>query len=172
MRKIMAGMVFVFLDFTINMETSKIGLIPDFVGYILIAQGLSEMATQSPRFAKVRGLSLAMVVYTAILYAFDLFGVTIQEGLLSWLLGLVSTIISLYISYNIVMGVIDIEAGGRNLDGASLLTVWKVYAVISIAIYLLFLVPALNILLIIAGLILGIVFLFAFNRTKKLYYMQ
>jgi len=170
MRKIMVGMVFVFLDFTINMETSKLGLIPDFVGYILIVQGLSEMASESPRFGKIKGLSLAMVVYTALLYAFDLLGVILSEGLFSWLLGLASTIISLYISYNIVMGVRDMEAGGRNLDGASLLAVWKVYAVVSLAIHLLFLVPALNILLLIAGLVLGIVFLFAFNRTKNLYY--
>jgi len=173
MRKIMAGMVFVFLDFTINMEASRIGLIPDFVGYILIIQGLSELSPLSFRFEKVKGLSAVMAVYTAVLYALDLFGVLVDIGIFSWALGLASAIASLYISYNIVMGVKDIEAAsGRYLDGAGLYATWKVYAAVSLAIHVLFLIPLLGILLIIAGLILGVVFLFAFNRTKNFYYAQ
>jgi len=171
MRKIFIGMIFVFLDFTININATKIGLIPDFIGYIFMTQGLSELTAQSPRFERMQPYATGMAIYTAILYALDLFGVSMLDGIVNWLLGLASTIISLYISYNIVMGVRDIEIAGRELNGSNLLTTWKVYAVISLAIYILYLIPVINILLIIAGLVMGIVFLVAFNRTKNLYDM-
>lgn len=35
MRNIFIGFLFVFLDFNLSLGTSQIGLIPDFVGYIL-----------------------------------------------------------------------------------------------------------------------------------------
>jgi len=170
MRKIFIGMIFIFLDFTISLETTRIGLIPDFVGYIFLVQGLSELAAQSPRFEKVRPFATGMAIYTAILYALDLFGVSILDGIVNWLLGLTSTVVSLYISYNVVVGVRDIEMTlSRDLNGSNLLSIWKVYAVVSLAIYILYLIPVINLLLIIAGFAMGIVFLIAFNRTKNLY---
>ena len=170
MRKIFIGMLFVFLDFTINLNTSRIGLIPDFIGYIIMVQGLVELADESFWFEKVKPHAIGMAIYTGALYAFDLFGISESTGILSWLLGLISTGISLYISYGIVMGVQNIESmQNRNLDGDELMAKWKMYAILSLIIYLLVFIPVLNILAIIAGFIIAIYFLVGLNRTKKLY---
>ena len=36
-------MIFVFLDFDLNIGNSKIGLIPDFIGYIYMYKGAAEL---------------------------------------------------------------------------------------------------------------------------------
>ena len=41
MSSIFTGMLLVFLDFNINLGRSKIGLLPDFIGYIVMAGGLA-----------------------------------------------------------------------------------------------------------------------------------
>lgn len=170
MRKLFIGMIFVFLDFTINLNTARIGLIPDFVGYIIMMQGLSELSEQSDRFINIRPFVLGMAVYSGALYLFDLLGITASAGIGSWLLGLISTGISLYISYSIVMGVMDIEQSQmRDLNGAKLLQVWKAYAIVSAAVFLLYLIPVLNILTILVGFAMGIYFLVVFHKTKELY---
>lgn len=173
MRNIFIGLLFIFLDFHFDFNATRIGLIPDFVGYIFMINGLNELTHKSMRFSKIRPFAVGMAIYTGVLYAFDLLAVSVNLGGLSLLLGLASTIISLYISYNIVMGVKDIEvAYSQRLNGDHLLTMWKVVAVLSLAIYLLFFIPALGILCVIGNIVVAIFFLVAFNRTKNLYYAQ
>lgn len=135
--------------------------------------GLNELTHKSIRFSKIRPFAVGMAVYTGILYAMDLLAISINIGSLALLLGLASTIISLYISYNIVMGVKDMEiAYTQQLNGDNLLTMWKVLAVLSLAIYLLFFIPALGLLCIIGNIVVAIIFLVSFNKTKNLYYAQ
>ncbi len=170
MRNIFIGFLFVFLDFNLTLGASQIGLIPDFVGYILVFQGLTELEKMSARFIKARPFALGMAVYTGLLYALALFGIGTND-IVSFVLGLVSTLISLYISYNIVMGVKEIEASsGRFLNAQGLYSNWTLLAILSLIVYLLLFIPILNVLCIIAGLVAGIVFLVSFNKTKNLYY--
>lgn len=165
--------MFVFLDFNLNIGTARIELIPDFIGYIFILQGLAELFDKSELFSKARPYAKGMAVYTAILFALDIFGAADMLGFVGFVLGLISTVISLYISYNIVMGVKDMETTfGMQLSGDGLKSNWNLLAVFTVAVYLLFFIPFLNILCIIAGLIIGIVFLVSFSKTKNLYYDQ
>lgn len=173
MRNIFIGLLLIFLDFHVDLDATRIGLIPDFVGYIFMINGLNELTHKSIRFSKIRPFAVGMAVYTGILYAMDLLAISINIGSLALLLGLASTIISLYISYNIVMGVKDMEiAYTQQLNGDNLLTMWKVLAVLSLAIYLLFFIPALGLLCIIGNIVVAIIFLVSFNKTKNLYYAQ
>lgn len=170
MQNIFIGFLFVFLDFNLTFGSSQVGLIPDFVGYILVFQGLAELDTMSPRFLNARPFALGMAVFTGLLYVMALFGVGTND-IISFALGLVSTLISLYISYSTVMGIKDIEASsGRFLNAQGLHSSWTLLAILSLIVYLLFIIPILNVLCIIAGLIAGIVFLVSFNKTKNLYY--
>ncbi len=105
MNNIMIGFIFVFLDFNLTFGNSKIGLIPDFIGYMVMAKGLIQMAEESLLFMKAKPYATGMAVYTGVLYFMDLSGISVLLGALSYILAIVSTIISLYISYNIVMGV-------------------------------------------------------------------
>jgi len=166
-------MLFIFFDFNIDTETARIGLIPDFIGYILIVYGLNELINKSGFFKKTKPFAIVMAVYTGVLYAMDLFGVTSDITVISFILGLASTIMSLYISYNIVMGVKDMETVySQQLNGDSLLLMWKLLAVFSIIIYALVLIPALGIIALIAGLVISVLFLISFNTARNLYYRQ
>lgn len=172
MRNIFIGMLLVFLDFNFDFDTSRIGLIPDFIGYIFIIKGLAEMTEKSSRFAKVRPHAIGMLIYTAILYVMDVFGASAAlEVWAAFVVGLVSTIISLYISYNIVMGVGDMQrVQERQLNADGLYFMWKLLAVFSIGSIITLWIPLLNIISIIVAIIITICFLVSFNKTKNLYY--
>ena len=51
MRNILIGFILIFLDFNLNLGGSKIGFMPDFLGYIIVIKGLEEMVGESTLFA-------------------------------------------------------------------------------------------------------------------------
>jgi len=171
MRNIFIGFILIFLDFNLDLGNSRIGLIPDFIGYIVIIRGLEEMFEESTLFMKVKPFVAGMAVYTGILYFLDLVGVSMSLGVLTYVLALTSTAISLYISYNIVMGVIDMEGKyNRPLNGDSLKSTWTLLAVFNVLSFVSLLIPPVAIISIIASFIVTICFLVAFNNSKNLYY--
>lgn len=171
MRNIFIGLLLIFLDFNLNLGSSQIGLIPDFLGYIVMLNGLSEMAQESPLFMKVKPHATGMAVYTGVLYVLDLVGFSSSAGVFSYLLAAASVVVSLYISYNIVMGVKETEGRyGAGLNGDSLKSAWKLLAVFSAVTFVFILIPALAIVCIIISFIAAIYFLVAFNKSKNLYY--
>ena len=171
MSKLFIGLLFVFLDFTINIGTSKIGLIPDFIGYLFLLNGVGELSEQSNSFYKIKPAIAFMVFYSIILYAMDFIGLSVSLGMFTYLLGIISTALSLYILHGIVSGIMDIEAASqRDLNSKTLYSIWKVLAVVSILAYFLLLVPGINIIVIIMGFIVHICFLVYFNHSKNLYY--
>lgn len=171
MSSIFTGFMFIFLDFSINLGNTRIELIPDFIGYLIMLGGLREMAGESPAFTKVRPHAVFMVFYTGIVWLLEVFGITVSLGALSLLLGLVSIIVSLYISYTIILGVRDMEGHyNTHLNSDSLKAAWNLLAIFTVLTFLLLLIPALSILCIIVSLIAAIWFLVAFSRSKTLYY--
>lgn len=171
MKKIFIGFLLIFLDFDLNLGASKIGLIPDFIGYIVMINGLLEMAEESPMFIKVKPFASFMAVYTGILYFADLTGLSASLGFLSVISGIAAAIISLYISYNIIMGVKDMEEKYNvPLNGNSLKSAWGILAVFNILNYASVLIPILAIICTIVSFLAFIFFLFAFNNSKNLYH--
>ena len=170
MSKIFIGLLLVFLDFNLTFDTVTIGLLPDFIGYFILIGGLTEMAAVNSHFGKAKPFAILMAVYTLILYILDLIGLSAALGYAATVLGLLSTLISLHISYHIVQGVLELEsAQARSLNGAPLFTTWKVLAVINILAYLLLFVPGLNVVCMVVCFIAGVIFLIQLNRTRKAY---
>lgn len=171
MNNIFVGFMFLFFDFDLNLNEMKIGLIPDFVGYIIMAKGLLEMADKSPLFLKVRPYASGMALYTAILYIMDLFNISTALGGMTYLLAIISIVISLYISYHIVMGVLDLEKSfGMNLSGDILKSIWYIHAGVTIMTYLTIIIPVFLLLFIFVSFIVSIIFLVMFNQSKNQYY--
>ncbi|MFA9381058.1 MAG: hypothetical protein ACERKO_08360 [Acetanaerobacterium sp.] len=171
MKAILIGFLLIFLDFNLNLGNSQIGLIPDFIGYIVMINGLIEMAEESQLFMKVKPYAIGMAVYTGILYFMDLIGISVSLGALSYILAIASTIFSLYISYSIVMGIKEMEGTYNTLLNAdSLKSTWTLLAVFNIVTFISLLIPALAVVCIIASFIIAICFLVSFNRSKILYY--
>lgn len=138
-----------------------------------MAGGITELAALSQRFIRLKPFVLGMAVYSVILYTIDLFGMTNQLGILSILLGIVSTIITLWISYGIIKGIKDIEAAqGRRLNSQSLMTTWSLMAVFTVISFVFLIFPILALISVVCNAIVSIVFLVAFNAAKNLYYGQ
>lgn len=172
MNNIFYGLLFVFLDYDVPIGLSVVGLIPDFIGYILIFSGLTELSAGKDRFSRMKPFVIVMAVYTALLYASDLFGVYLIMGtMIRFLLGLAAVLMSLYMSYNIVAGIKALETAlEQTLNSRPLLYVWIISALLRLAAYGLYLIPELSTISIITGNVAGIAFLVLMNRTKNLYY--
>lgn len=170
MSSIFIGFIFIFLQININIGASIIGLMPAFIGYIFILSGIKQLSSESERYGKIRALTLVMCIYTAVAYAMDIFGLSAQLGWFSVILGLLSTAASLYISYNIVLGVFDIEEKRMtDLNGRALKTKWAMLAVSQVIFNLSVLIPVLMIIAGIVMVIFLILFLIEFSKTKNLY---
>ena len=172
MKSIFTGMLLVFLNFNLDIGAMRIGFIPTFLGYISMVRGLSELAGLSSQFSRVMPFSKGMIAYSAICYAMDLLGISSLLGVpVSFTLGLITTIVSLFISHGIILGIRDIETTrAQNLNSEQLYSTWKLLAVFSLITYMLFLVPVLAVVSIIVSFIIGIYYLFVFNKTKNLFY--
>ncbi len=171
MKKIFTGFILIFLDFNLNIGNAQIGLIPDFIGYIVMINGLVQMGDESPLFMKVKPLASGMAVYTGILYFLDLVGISVSLGAVYYILAIASVVISLYISYNIVMGVIEMEEKyNRPLNGSKLKSTWTILAVFNILTFISLIIPVLAIVCIVVTIIVGICFLVSFNTSKNMYY--
>lgn len=171
MRNIFIGFILVFLDFNLTLGNSKIGLIPDFIGYIVMINGLVELAEESPYFIKIKPYVTGMVIYSGILYVLDLLGAAASLGAFTYVLAILSTVISLYISYNIVMGVIEMERNyNTDLNGDSLKSAWNLLALFEVLTFILLFIPPLAIVSIIITFIIAVCFLVAFSKSKNSYY--
>lgn len=170
MNNLFLGMLFVLLDFNINFGKCTLGLLPDFVGYLLMMKGLEELAPASGQFAKARPWALVMTIYTGALYVLDLFAVSIQLRMLGWVLGLASTAARLVITYWIVAGVREIETVRfRDLQGQRLKQMWLYMAVITGICYVCGWIPVVGLIGAVGAFIMSICFLAAFYKTKTLY---
>ena len=174
-------MMLVFLNFDLNIGDSKIGLIPNFLGYWFILQGLEEVDELSNQFHKVKPLAKVMIVYSGINYAIDLFGIfpsidlfdtVIADALLVVIFGVLSTILSLLISYSIIMGIKDVQDSKKQeLNADNLYSTWKLMAVFSVLTFVLLSIPTIAIVSIIISFVIAVYYLYTFNKTKVLFCM-
>ena len=168
MDKLFWGFFFLFLNFNLNFNGASLGLLPDWVGFILLYLGCSELESESALFQKPRPFCVGLGIYTGVLWLMSLLGIGADLGLLNWVLGLVAVCLNLYTSMLIVDAIANVEMR-RNYDlcAAHLKKVWKVLAVCTAAAQLLTIVPVLALVCVVAAAVTGIVFLVAIHGTRK-----
>lgn len=170
MQTIFWGFLFVFLDYSTDLNGVVIGFLPDFVGYILLLMGLREIGQLNDRFVSVRPWVVGAAVFSAVLYVLEMVSASVQMQLIGFLLGMIGVVLSLYISFQIVTGITELEAERDwYLRGQPLKTVWKYLAVLHGVAYLLNWIPVLNVMCFIAVVIVTICFLLFFYKTAALY---
>ena len=171
MKKVFWGFFFVFINFNLSVNAHTLNLLPDFVGYILLYQAAGALAEESGRFRKLRPFTLAMAVYTGILWTGDLLGVTGGGSWLDTILSLAALVISLYISWSVVQAILELEsARGADLNGASVRTAWFVLLAAQIVGVLGAMLLSFLVLLVWIALLVGIIwFLAALWKCAKRY---
>lgn len=185
MKKIFIGLIFVLFDFTLTLNGFGVGLLPDFVGYILLVLGFRELAALSVKFQRAKPFAILMVVYSVIDYVMKLLGLRLSGGfapMFGMLIGLLTLVLMLYIIYLITLAVADMEdVMGRNLEAAALRTGWRLFLGLHIGGWVLSGVSGavalsnfgLSVVLLVIGIALvvigAIIYLLRFNRCRKLH---
>ena len=129
MKKVFWGFFFIYLNFHLTLNGITLNLLPDFVGYLLLYQAAGTLAGESGRFQKLRPFSVAMAVYTGILWVGELLGVT-GENWLGILLDTAALVVSLYISWNVVQAILEMEESrSADLNGRAVRRDWLVLVI-------------------------------------------
>ena len=177
MKKFVFGFLLIFLNFNLNFNRFSINVLPDFVGYYLLLQGMAEMETENPRFAASRPFAKGMVIYTAILWIGNLLG--ISGGPLMMLLNLIALVVHFYIAWVLVCALREVEsARGAELYGAVLHKRWKILLGLNVAAQLLRLLGMIApidavgmaaVVLVLADIIWAFLFILGWNRAAGLW---
>lgn len=164
MGKLFLGMIFIFINININ----NFDILPNFIGFFILASGVNELADQSEKFVMIKPYVLGLAIYGLIMAFFIFYG----ENIVSVILGIVYTVISIYSTYTIITAIMDMENKlNVNLETEKLMSSWKIM-VISYVLALItkFIIPTLSFVLILANILFAILYLVSFNNTKNLYY--
>lgn len=170
MQSLFVGLVFVFLDFSLQLGRVRIDLVPDFVGYLLICRGLRQMAPEGARFGRTIPAARCAAVYTGLLYFLNLTGLPARAGAQAGILPVAATAASLLVSYGITRAVEELELRLDCDFGASgLRMAWIALTAASMLHYLLLRSEVLGNLSMLCSMAAGIVYLAAFYRSRERY---
>ena len=170
MQQVFLGILFLFLNVNLTFGSVTIGLFPDFVGYILLLRGAEALSGRIARFARMRSLCLGGAIYAGVLYALDLFGISAGLGAGNLLLAIGALGLRIAASAQVVTGMEDAErAYGCGFAAAELRQAWQIAIIAGAVSYLfvLWVVPVLSILALLANFVCAIFFLCALHRTKQ-----
>lgn len=164
MNKIFWGLLFLFFNFNIN----NVDILPNFVGYLLIAFGMSEVK-ESKALASTQPLASGAAFYAIATWIMDLLGASL--GWISALLGMISLALQLLVTYRIVMGVKELEPIHEcDLGSGALNKAWQIMALGSVLGYLLFLLaPVAAAAAIIVAFLAAVYYIYRFYQSKTNY---
>ena len=140
MKAFFFGCLLIFLDFHLELNSVRIGLLPNFLGYYLLLRGMRELKEYSPHFSAPRGVVAALMVYSAILWGLDLLGLgeeylPVELQVLLLVLGLLATLGLLYSFYQIVSGILEMETAFlADLRGKTLRHLWMAMAALDLSV--------------------------------------
>lgn len=171
MKKLFWGLFFIFLNLNLSLNRHTLNILPPFVGCYLLYQGSQELKGESGLFQDICPFAVGMGIYTAILWVGDLLGVTDGSSAIGVLLGLLATVVGLYICWALIQAVQDVEIHrGAELNSAAMRRAWIIMVVAHVVCYLcVWLLSGLALLGIIAVLISTVMLLAAFWKGQKLY---
>lgn len=136
MYKLLIGLLFISVNYSIQVDYAIIGVIPDFIGYILIGQALRELEDEATYFVAARGPVKIMTLVSIFMYIIDLTGIVRYgflsevidslKGVLYMALGFACLIMFVYITYLITCGVQEMEGEyNQDMNGDGLMLTWK-----------------------------------------------
>ncbi len=133
-------------------------ILPDIIGYILFAIGLGMLLPNSDYFSKARTLTFPMIILSAFtIYERPAQGGGIQVNALypfTILIGIASIILSLFVIYNLFMGIREMAAHSNQMDiQAEAEERWKQYLLLQIGmifVFIMIFVPLIGVIYILA----------------------
>lgn len=117
MTRIFLGLILIFFELHFTINGHKLGLLPDFAGYLLIISGISQMKSENDIFSHAVKPAVFLVFWTGADYLLDLLNLQISERfhiptVVSMLIYAVTTLLFLFITFTIISGLREIELRG------------------------------------------------------------
>ncbi len=113
MIKIFIGAILALLDFTMTNGNMRIGILPDFLGCLLLFLGFKDMMAAYPktgvRLMTARTTALVLTIYSAILYVMALTGIGADIAWLETALSLIYYVVLFYVLYLFLQSLYEIE---------------------------------------------------------------
>ncbi len=160
-------MTFLNFDITLGGGDSVTGILLNFVRFIMITLGLKELSKESDFFTKTISFAKGIVIYSAILYALNLFGLSDNSCWIPAITGIIATIIGLSIYHSIILGIWSMERKyNTDLNSEKRLRIWKPLAILKVLSYMVLLLPILAIIFILAAFVLLSCLCFVFMLRK------
>lgn len=169
MKLMFYGVILLNLDLTLNLGNNALNLLPTFVGIILLGMGMKSFRKLSTSFSSTFNIAFLMAVYAGAVWVMDVLGLTAtmpQE--VSFVIGIISTVIKLFLDLVLVDGVEELEKKMKtDLNFKSLRTFWRMELAVSVATYLGIIMPIISLVFIIIGFFINILYVVAFYETRK-----
>ncbi len=164
------GYLLIYLDFSFHIGSHVIGLLPDFVGFILLTVALKNLSGESARFDSVRPFAIGMAVLTGATYVLNLIGVFDSRSWISVGISLAATVLTQFVTYMVILGIRETEEKrDAYLNADMLKKTWIPMAVMAAVSYVGLLSGILTVVCSVVSAVLAVVFLFQLYKTKKLY---
>jgi len=172
-KRIFWGLFFIFFNLNLNLGSSTISFLPDFVGYALIWSGMKQVDCG----AYITGRPWACVgtIYSAVIWVLNCAGIgnaLSATVLFAVLFAVAGTVIKLGVLYWITRGVCELEqAVGRSLYGQQLRTAWVVLLVCMVAAQAtaLLSLAVIAVVVLVASVIAMIYYIVRFHISRKEY---
>ncbi len=176
MSNFLYGFFLIIFNYSISIGSIKIGIIPDFAGYLFIMNGIDQMKEYSAKFVKARTLAKIMFIYSILLYISDLLALSNIFAILWIVPSMVSVVLSYIIMFIIISGFKDMETkyecvlGSKKLyiNAAALIAIKALTAVLTIIILNGYVYLALGSM--IAHIVVGGVFVFLIADARSRFF--
>ncbi len=138
MIKLAIGMLFILMNFSLDIGDLSINILPEFVGYLLFLSAVDKLKTKSSYFDKMSGLLFFMSMYKIADYIVSM--LNINSGTIATVFfygGIVTTILGLIIQYRVFCGIDEMAYNDDvRVKTGRLFVLFKIEVVLTVLAYL------------------------------------
>ncbi len=175
MSKIFIGLIFILFDFRLFLFILNFNIFPDFIGYIILLLGILELKKRSKHYKNIIPITIFMIFISSIISIINF--LMIKLNLVAYeFINIITTGIFMYLSYEIILGIKDMEkADDNNYKATNLYKIWQVLLIVLYVGYLCLFIPGfsenmfITIIISITNIIMLLIFVIAFYITKNIY---
>lgn len=170
MKKLVLGLVFIFFNFNIPLNTSVINLIPSFLGYYFIIKACVRLAdeTSNLRYLETKKIASLLFVVSLFIFVFDLLGLGAVNPMFSLMIGLLNLVLFLIFLYHLTQSVS--QTTQFNLSDSWIKQFKSFYtwiALLSVMGFVLLIAPTFAVFAVLAAYVFNIRYLLMLNSLKK-----
>lgn len=172
MTKILFGLILLSLELTITIQnTFIVGLLPDFLGYLLLVFGMREVSYgQTDYYANNRKFTFWIGVFSLMVYVMNLIGISSTGSYEALLMQMLVVILEPICLYRLVKGIKTMEQDFElPLNAKALFVLWLLMTILSVLTFGLSMFPELFSILNIALTVVSLAFVGVFYKTKRVY---